>query len=220
MSRYEIEPVPGLPEPLPDDETILWQGAPRWLSLARRTFHVGHIAAYFGILILWQISVSLNGGASLAGALHSSLWLVIMAVIAIGILAGMAWAMAFNTMYTITDKRIALRIGVAFPIVLNLPFKAIESADLKTEKDGTGNVAVQLIPSERIGYVLLWPHAKPWRMGRPEPMLRAIREPEKAAGILARALKAYNGQAVTVFAAHDEGTDARLGARGQAAVLG
>jgi hypothetical protein len=40
MNEYENEPVRGLPETLPPGETLLWQGEPDWLSMARRTFRL------------------------------------------------------------------------------------------------------------------------------------------------------------------------------------
>ena len=49
--EHEFEAAPGLPEPLPAGERILWQGAPDWRALAVHVFHVRKLAAYFaGIL--------------------------------------------------------------------------------------------------------------------------------------------------------------------------
>jgi hypothetical protein len=38
---------------------------------------------------------------------------------------------------------------------------------------------------------MMWPYVRPWKMGRPEPMLRAVREPDRVARILADALAAH-----------------------------
>ena len=38
-----------------------------------------------------------------------------------------------------------------------------------------------------LGYALLWPHARPWRLSQPEPMLRAVPEAQDVAAILAEA---------------------------------
>jgi hypothetical protein len=41
---FAFEPVPGLPAPLPKGERILWQGSPRWQSLARTAYYVNIVA--------------------------------------------------------------------------------------------------------------------------------------------------------------------------------
>jgi hypothetical protein len=43
---------------------------------------------------------------------------------------------------------------------------------------------------------MLWPHARPWRMARTEPMLRGIPDVSRVSQILARALAASAGVAV------------------------
>ena len=40
ITEYESEPIPGLPEQLPQGEKILWQGAPKWQSFAKHVFHI------------------------------------------------------------------------------------------------------------------------------------------------------------------------------------
>jgi len=57
LGEYEYEPVPGLPQRLPQGERILWQGAPDWQTLARipcletrRVLRrVAHLARHIGI---------------------------------------------------------------------------------------------------------------------------------------------------------------------------
>ena len=44
----------GLPERLPEGETLLWQGRPSWRQLALRAFHVREIAIYFALLLAWR----------------------------------------------------------------------------------------------------------------------------------------------------------------------
>jgi hypothetical protein len=48
MDSQQIE---GLAEPLPAGERVLWQGAPRWTSLAIHAFHVRKLVIYFGIIL-------------------------------------------------------------------------------------------------------------------------------------------------------------------------
>ena len=57
-------------------------------------------------------------------------------------------------------------------------------------KDGTGDIALQLGKGDRVAYLILWPHARPWRLAKAEPMLRAIPHADRVAQVLARALAA------------------------------
>lgn len=54
--------------------------------------------------------------------------------------------------------------------------------------DGTGDIALQLMPPHRVSWLGLWPHTRSWRVSKPEPTLRAVAEPDRVAQILARAL--------------------------------
>ena len=82
-----------------------------------------------------------------------------------------------------------MRIGIALQINLNLPFKRILSAELKAHRDGTGDIPLQLAGDQRIAYFLLWPHARPWQVRAPQPMLRSIGDADKVAQLLAQALR-------------------------------
>lgn len=186
VTEYEYEPVPGLPERLPPGEEILWQGAPRWDVLARRAFHVRKVAVYFLLLILWTIAWDIQGGSD---PVVSAFWLVIAAAMAIGLLTLLARAMAGSTLYTITNHRVVMRFGVAIPMTVNLPFAKIVGAGVRDHGDGTGDIPLTLAAKTRTSYLVLWPHARPWRFSPPEPMLRAIPEAPRVAGILAAALR-------------------------------
>jgi hypothetical protein len=50
--EYEFEPQFGLPERLPSDEFIVWQGAPDVAALAYSAFHFRKLALYFAVLIV------------------------------------------------------------------------------------------------------------------------------------------------------------------------
>ena len=56
MSHHDddFEPVPGLPETLPQGEQMLWQGSPQWWSLALRAFRLREVGVYFGFLMAWR----------------------------------------------------------------------------------------------------------------------------------------------------------------------
>ena len=188
MNEHETEPVRGLPERLPAGEAILWQGAPRWGALARRAFHVRKIAFYFALLLAWLVYADIHDGIAVASTLRSSLWVAGGAAVAIGLLCGLAWLMARSTVYTITTRRVVIRFGVAFPMAFNLPFRRIRTAGLRTYPDGTGDIPLALVEGDRLAYLVLWPHARPWRFAPSEPMLRTIPDAAGVAALLAQAL--------------------------------
>lgn len=197
MREHDHEPVRGLPERLPAGEALLWQGAPRWSAIAVRVFHVRKLALYFGVLILWRVSAGMVDGQATGALLSSALWLGGVAVAAIGVLTLLAIMTARATIYTITDKRVVMRFGIALTMALNLPLRKIDAAALKLHRDGTGELALTLANGDRIAYLHLWPHARPWRIAHPQPMLRGLDEPERVAAILTRALAATGGVTTT-----------------------
>jgi hypothetical protein len=190
---FAFEPVRGLPEHLPDGEKLLWQGAPAWPSLARRAFHTDLVAAYFGLLAIWAVVSGLADGRTAAEIATAVAWLVPPAVAAVGVLALMAWATARSTVYTITSRRVVLRYGVALPLTINVPFGVIDSAALKIDANGTGDLPLKLVAPNKIAYLHLWPHVRPWHVSQPQPMLRAVPNAAAVARTLATALEANRG---------------------------
>ena len=177
--EYEDEPIPGLPGRLPPGEAIIWQGTPDWRGVARGVFHARAVVIWF----LFVASLAfVAGGTGLTGAL------VTMAVAALGlaVLAVLAWAQARSTIYTLTNKRVVLRFGVALPKCVNVPLALVGRADVK--EAGTGIVDVSLTPIVRfpLAYLQMWPHARPWKFGSPQPMLRSV--PQAFVALLADAL--------------------------------
>jgi hypothetical protein len=196
VREHDYEPVPGLPERLPAGETILWQGAPEREALARRALHVRTIAWYFAALAAWRgLALAADGASAIDIAAGAGL-LLILGAAAIVPLALYAWASARTTLYTITNRRVVIRAGVALPTTFNLPFAAIEAAGLKLHGGGVGDIALRLVPDQKIAYVFLWPHARPWRFARPEPTLRCIPEADRVAQLLGRALAAATAMPV------------------------
>lgn len=190
MSAVSDLPPRGLPEPLPAGEHILWQGAPKAAALARRALGTRAVALYFAVASVFVAAFGLSGGKS-AGALALSLVQTgVACLIVLALIRGFAALVERTTVYTITNRRIVMRIGVALPVTLNLPFASIEGAGLRTYGDGTGDLPLQLDGNGRVGFVHLWPHARPWRIARPEPMLRCVPDAAQVAAILARALGA------------------------------
>lgn len=190
MSEYHYEPIRGLPGLLPRGERILWQGAPDWVSLARRAFLGTPVAIYFGVLMLWRFVDSFATIGLRAAAIHA-LWLGLVGVVALAVIALLAWATAKATVYTITNRRVVLRVGVALTMSVNVPFKRVVSAGVKPLGGGLGDIAMQIGGEERFSFLMLWPHVRPWRWRKPEPSLRSLPEADKVARILAEALVDY-----------------------------
>jgi hypothetical protein len=103
--------------------------------------------------------------------------------LAVGILGLMAWVQARGTVYTITSARVAMRVGAALTVTLNLPFKQIGAAHLAHGVAKTGTLAFETLGDTRISYLVLWPHARPWALGRAQPALRAIPNADAVAKI-------------------------------------
>jgi hypothetical protein len=190
VSEFAFEPVHGLPEHLPPGEALRWQGAPHWRVLARRAFHARTVAFYFGLLILVQfLYLLLGGGAGLKEAVLAALWLALLGGLAVGILVLLAWLYSRSTVYSITDRRVVIRFGVALPMAVNIPFKIIESAGLRTYPDGSGDIPLVLGSEQKVSYLILWPNVRPWRFKNAQPMLRGISNAKQVADILADALR-------------------------------
>ncbi len=195
--EYEFDAQYGLPEPLPAGERVLWQGAPDTAVLARRVFHIHKVAVYFALLLVWSVASALHDGAALAGAFRPLLWLVPLFALCLALLWLMARWTAHTTVYTLTDRRIVMRIGIVLTVAYNLPLKRIESADLLDLGRGSADIALALEPGTRIAWLHLWPHVRPWRVARTQPMLRALRDGAAVAALLARAWSDANGVAAT-----------------------
>ena len=194
MIEDELEPVWGLPQELPPGERILWQGQPQWWSLCRHVLHVLKLLVYFLILAAWRAAdATAQGEPILAGLL----WPTTLGLVAIGLFLVLGWLMSRTTVYTITNRRVVMRFGVALPINLNLPFEQVEQAQFKAYRDGSGDIPLSLGGSDRIAYLVLWPHARPWHVKRTQPMLRSVPDAEAVATLLSDTLRRYHGGGAT-----------------------
>ncbi|MEL7344060.1 MAG: photosynthetic complex putative assembly protein PuhB [Pseudomonadota bacterium] len=180
------EPIRGLPENLPKGEEILWQGRPDVWSLARSALSIHWVGGYFVVLAAYRIAVSAPD-LGFVGALPYAIPFVVMGLLAVLVLWACAFAMARATVYTLTTARIAMRVGAALTITLNLPYQKLESADLELRRNGTGTIALTPKAGVRLSYWVLWPHVRPWSLRRIQPSLRCIKDVEKVASILAEA---------------------------------
>jgi hypothetical protein len=188
VSHDDFEPMNGLPGVVPAGEQILWQGVPRWQTLARHAFHVDKAFVYFGALLVLDGVRELSSGSSVVVALQALYIPTVLALAALATLTLLAYLSARSTVYTVTSRRVAIRTGIAFSVTINLPFRLIDGVSLRTARDGTGDLPLRLARGERIGYFLAWPSVRPWHYTAPQPMLRAVESPVAVGEILASAV--------------------------------
>ncbi|WP_296479282.1 photosynthetic complex putative assembly protein PuhB [Roseinatronobacter sp.] len=192
---FAFEPVKGLPERPPEHERILWQGRPDTLALAREAYKLNWINAYFVVIVGWRASVgALETGA--AGAFAFGLPYAILWAAAVAVILLLAYVQARATVYTITTARVAMRIGAALTVTLNLPFRQIANADLALRKSGTGTIALETLGETKFSYLILWPHCRPGHVRITKPALRCIPDAANVAGLLAEAAETRVAQPV------------------------
>lgn len=186
-----VSPAPrGLPAPLPEGERLLWQGAPEARAVLFGALRLRWVAGYFALMIGWTAIAALTEGASPGEVAVRTLQTAGAGVAVVALLALYAWAVSRTTVYTVTSRRVVIRHGVALAKTFNVPFRQVVSAGLKIDRRGVGDLPLALADGQRIAFVHLWPHARPWRFGKPEPMLRAVPDAAKVADLLAAALRA------------------------------
>lgn len=213
MIEASYGPLKGMPEVLPEGEVLVWQGRPAWWPLARRALHIRKVAAYFAILVIWRVASGMSDGFSLYGSSKNTMILMALSVTAVCIVAALAFALSRTTVYSITNRRVVMHIGIALPVALNLPFAAIGAASARIQSDGTADIPLTIVGDGRIAYLHLWPHARPWLLKHPEPMLRCVADGEKVAAILGRALRAAQPEhtrAIYAGETQDRGMPGRL----------
>ncbi len=186
MSEYDAEPTRGLPGELPAGEHIIWQDAPDWKSLSAHALHIRLSALYF---------VTIAMGAAFSDDMNTAIGVTVLGGVVIAMLILFAWGVGRTTVYTLTNKRIVLRIGVALNKCINLPLAEIDSADLKMLNGDSGNIVLHLKGMPRMGYIMLWPHVRSLRFVRPQPTLRAIPDAAHVAQMLFRATQAVQSVA-------------------------
>ena len=186
-------------EAIAADERVLWQGRPTILGLYRGLFHIRLVMGYFVVLAAWNLAAAHSDGFRANAALVAAGWVAVPALVAAAVLLAMSWLIAATTHYSITDRRVVMQIGAVLPIALTLPLKRIVSADVRLNADGTGDIPLAL-GRQKLAYLLVWPHARPWHLRQPQPMLRAVPNAQDVANVLSRALLAASpaGEAITI----------------------
>jgi len=193
--EHELEPQHGLPERLPAGERILWQGSPDVNMLARSAFHLRSLAVYFALLLALAAGTSWSDGAGVQQVLSAITWPAVLAAVALLSVWSLAWLSARTTVYTITNRRVVMRIGIVLTLTFNLPLRRLATAGLRLRDRDHGDIVLELAGSDRIAWVHLWPHARPWRLGRPQPMLRAVPDGARVARLLTEAWAEANQSA-------------------------
>jgi len=186
-AEYEFEAALGLPEPLPQGETILWQGAPNWISMAKHVFRLQWLSLYFAVIVIWQLISVSNSDEGLAAGWSSVALAFFLAVIGLVLIGCLAYWSSTTAMYTLTNRRIVMRVGIVLTVTFNFPYKTLGSAGLKLYKDGTGDIPIQIATEDKIAFFHLWPHVRPWRLANPEPMLRCVPDAQQVAQLLTEA---------------------------------
>lgn len=185
--EHEFEPQYGLPETLPASESVLWQGVPQRGRIAQEVFHLRAVMIYFAIILGLRFAFQIHDGGSVGEALAAVTWLL--PVFALGCL--LLWLLAHlvqqTTVYTITDRRVVMRVGIVLSLTFNLPFARIQSAQVRRRPDGGGDIVLELVSGDKIAWPHLWPHVRPWRIAWPQPMLRGLSEVDRPAGLLREA---------------------------------
>lgn len=188
---FAVEPARGLPALLPRGEFMVWQGAPNWRVFANQVFHTRLIGAFLVLAAAIRISATMAGGGTLGTGLGEASVILAFGLAGLSILWLMAWLVQRTTVYTITNKRVLLRIGVALQKTFNIPFAVMDSAGLKEHGNGTGTISISLKPGTSLAYLILWPHARPWKMAQTQPSLRGIDNAEAVARTLSNAFTSY-----------------------------
>ncbi len=195
--EYEFEPQYGLPERLPQGERIVWQASPDTTALAREAFHIRKLAFYFAVLLVARAAPEVASGNGAMAVLLSLKWLAPLSVIAMLSVWVLAWMTARTTVYTLTNKRLVMRLGIVLTVTFNLPLRKISGADLRQQAGGFGDISVALGGEDHIAWVHLWPSARPWHLARPQPTVRCVANAKLLAAQLSEVWSAQTGVATT-----------------------
>jgi signal transduction histidine kinase len=180
---------------LPQGERLIWQGRPEAWALAVRVFHIRLVAIYFAALFAGRVAISLAWRQPWLDAVAAAARLAIPLVLVMILLGGLAVLYSRTTRYSVTNKRVLLQFGAVLPMTLNIPFRQIASAAVKEYPDGSGELPLAVINEQRLAFLLLWPHVRPWRLTRVEPMLRCVPHVRDVAYLMSKALTAASPQA-------------------------
>lgn len=187
---FDFEPQPGIPAPLPQGETILWQGSPDAATLARDAYKIRWITGYMLLIALWRATAGWADGGMVQAVATLIPYLGLAAAVFV-VLRLIAQVQARASIYTLTTSRAILRIGAALPVTYTIPYACIDGAFAAVAPDnGTGTIALQTRGDMRLSHAVLWPHVRPGHLRQPQPAFRAVPDAARVARILADAAEA------------------------------
>ncbi len=192
--------IRGVAHALPDGERLLWQGAPDSGLVARHVFHRWLVVGYFALVTGWWL-VGTIGTVEQDAFLPMLGMRLGLAALVIGTVEFLARVVARTTVYAITSRRLVLKIGMVLPMSINLPFSLVRNAAVGRFRDGSGQIALSLVPGSRVAYIALWPHCKVFSINQPQPVLRGLRDADAVAALLRDAViadAAERGEALEV----------------------
>lgn len=198
---------PGARDLMPG-ERVLWQGRPSWQALARDLLHVRLVALYFALFLIWGAHADRSGGRSPAETLLAGVPLLALGVAVLAGCAAFAWACAWTTSYVVTDRRCILSFGMALTATLSVPLGRIAVVAVTLRADGTGDIPLALKPGQGVAFLKLWPHVRPWRFSRAQPMLRGVAGAAEVATLLSQAVAAVSPGSVAAVPAQNAGVRA------------
>jgi hypothetical protein len=196
--EHGAEPVRGLPARLPKGEHIIWQGSPEASAFMRDALKSRWIAAYFLIAALWWAAVGVNDGVAPGGILMQLGYVALLAAAVFGLMHGFARAVAKTSVYTITNRRVVMRVGVALSASFNLPYAQITGADFRVRPDGSGNIALSLKPGHGLSSAVFWPHQKGRVWAALSPEMICLKDVSTIAAMLALQLQAHQARHATM----------------------
>ena len=195
--EHEFEAAPGLPEPLPQGERLLWQGSPDFLTLAIHAFHVRKLAIYFAGMfgLQWLYLLGEPGGSVLMPLLTS-------AVLAYGG-PGSAGAhrLVFRAHHRLHPDRPPHPHAHRHRAHAHLQPAAAQARCRRhpPASQGHGDIALTLTGEDRIAYLNLWPHARPWLLKQPQPSLRCVPDAQKIGALVLQAWTAQNTDTLAIL---------------------
>lgn len=195
--------IRGLEFLLPAGETVHWVGAPDRRAVARHVFHVRKLVVYFTLLLLLP---GLGRADGLAAIAQAAVWIVPLGIATVVFATVLASLVARTSVYALTDRRLVMRVGIALPITVNVPLHELDAADLRPRPDGRGDISLTLGGKQRIAWLLLWPHVRPWRFANPQPTLLGVENAAHVGQLLGEALETTRERSAADAA--DAGADA------------
>ena len=189
-SDNEFEAQYGLPENLPEDEKILWQGSPVFASLVNKVFFLRLLIFYFifllGFGLYWDFQK-----VPQSEALTNLLANFLLSGFSLAALTLLAHLTCSTAVYTLTNKRVVMRIGIVLTLTFNIPFKQILASDFKKHSDGSGDISFSIDPSTKIAFIHLWPHCRFKSFAHPEPALKCVENVSDVAFLIHEAWTKY-----------------------------